>query len=435
MTLLPRTLFGRHLFLLIGLLVASQLASLVLVRVLLVKPRVAQLAAFSAGNLEAIQAALDSLPAAQRERYIARLNQGRGLHIEAAREPVSGFAQPDNPAQRLFLSQLARLLPDDRVDVEWKTEPAQTLWVRLYAGEDSYWVTAAAGPLDPSPPRLWFWATLTSALLAALGAYLIQRHLDRPFRRLVEAASLIGADRQPVALPEDGPREIAALAASVNRMSERLAAADAERNVMLAGVSHDLRSPLSKLRLATEIVAGSIEPGIRAGMERNIETMDAVIGQFLDFARTESAEAATPCDLNQLLEEACQADAGHFALDLAPLPALAMRRQAMSRLIDNLLENARRYGEPPYLLRSGQDDGTVWFELADHGPGIAPAELARLRQPFTRGDAARGGSPGAGLGLAIVDRIVAMHGGRMELAAPPGEGLRVRIELPCRPAA
>jgi two-component system osmolarity sensor histidine kinase EnvZ len=433
MTPLPRTLFGRNLFLLVGLIVASQLVSAVLVRQLIVKPRLAQLAAYSASNLEAIGAALESLPAPERERYIARLNKGHGLHIEPAREPVVGFAQPDSPVQRLFLRKLAELLPEDRADVEWKTAPQHTLWVRLYAGKESYWVTAAAGPLDLGIPRVWFWVALASTLLGALGAYLIQRHLDRPFRRLVEATGRIGDGSQPVAIPETGPREIAALARSFNAMSARLAAADTERTIMLAGVSHDLRSPLSKLRLRVEIAAERIEPELLAGMERNIETMDAIIGQFLDFARTESAEPVVDCDLGELLVAATADGEPPFELDLAPLPPLPLRRQAMIRLIDNLVGNARRYGQAPFVMRSGQDGNTVWFSVADHGPGIAPDELERLRRPFARGDAARSSSPGAGLGLAIAERIVRMHSGRMVLASRPGEGFEVRIELPLAP--
>lgn len=432
MTLIPRTLFVRSLVLLIGLIVASQIVSAVIVRQLVVNPRIAQLAAFSASNLEAIRAALESLPAPERQRYIERLNRSRGFHIQPAGEPVSGFAQPEIPAQSQFLRQLAELLPDDRTDIEWKTEPEHALWVRLYVGNDSYWVTAAAGPIDPGLPRAWVWVSVMSTLLAVFGAYLIQRRLNRPFRQLVEAAGQIGNGAQPATVAETGPSEIAALAHSFNRMSERLRAAEAERTIMLAGVSHDLRSPLFKLRLAIEIVAARIEPEIRVGMERNIEAMDAIIGQFLDFARGEFSEAPVVSDLNLLLAAGGRGngEAVPFELDLTPIPPFALRPQAMTRLIDNLVENARRHGKPPFALRSGCDAAGAWFVVADCGPGIAEADVARVRRPFARGDAARSGSPGAGLGLAIADRIVSLHGGRMALASREGGGLEVRIDLP-----
>lgn len=432
MKLLPRSLFGRNLLLLVLLIVASQVVSAVIIRQMLVKPRIEQLAVLAAHHLEAIQATLEALPAPHRERFLERLNRSSGLHVERAGEPVSDFAQPPLPAQRLFLRRLGELLPDDRADVEWRTEPENTLWVRLYVGDASYWVTAAAGPLDLSLPRTWLWVSLAGTLLAILGAYLIQRHLDRPIRDLVAAAGRIGDGDRPASLAETGPREIAGLAHSFNRMSERLRAADDERVLMLAGVSHDLRSPLSKLRLGLEIAGDAIEPEIRASMERNIAAMDAVIGQFLDFARPEAEEPPQPTDLNALLTEAAlgQPEAPDIALHLTPLPPLALRPRAMARLAANLIDNARHHGRPPLAIRSGSEPGRAWFSVADHGPGIPPQDLERIRKPFARGDAARGGKPGAGLGLAIADRIASLHGGCLLIASKPGEGLEVRVELP-----
>jgi two-component system osmolarity sensor histidine kinase EnvZ len=219
-------------------------------------------------------------------------------------------------------------------------------------------------------------------------------------------------------------------------MSERLRAADAERTLMLAGVSHDLRSPLSKLRLALGISAERMEPEILAGMERNIETMDAIIGQFLDFARPDAEEAPVATDLNELLAEAARDHAGDLdcELELATMPRLPLRPRAMARLIANLVDNARRHGQPPVAIRSGSDGRTAWFAVVDHGPGIPEADLERIRKPFARGDAARSGSPGAGLGLAIAERIAALHGGRVSFASRADSGFEVRVELPVNQA-
>lgn len=432
MRLLPSTLFGRNLLLLVVLIVASQIVSTVIFRQLVIKPRIDQLAAFSASNLEAVRAALESLPPSDRQRFIDSMNRVSGLHIERAQEPISGFAQPAMPAQRLFLNRLGELLPDDRTDVEWKTEPENTLWVRLYVGNDSYWVTAAAGPIDLDLPRAWIWETLASTLLATFGAYWIQRRVNRPIRALVAAAGRIGAGQPPDRLAETGPREIVELAHGFNRMNERLQATDAERAIMLAGVSHDLRSPLSKLRLGLEITAERIEPEILSGMERNIEAMDSIVGQFLDFARPETEEEPVVTDLADLLARTIREHAGDMAWEfrVEPQISLPLRRRAMSRLVANLVENARRYGAPPLLVRGGSEGNHVWFVIADRGPGIAGTELDRIRKPFARGDAARSGSSGAGLGLAIAERIAAMHGGRIILASPPGGGFEVRVELP-----
>lgn len=437
MRLVPRSLFGRNLLLLVALILGGQLASAIVVLQVVVKPRVEQIAALSAKHLESIRAVLEGLPPAAREPFIARINQGGSLHIQPADGPVGGFSEPRRPAHRLYLRYLSERLADERSEVAWKAEPRNTLWVRIHAGGESYWVTITAGTIDLGLPRAWIWVTVLNTLLAVIGAYALSRRIDRPIRDLVAAAVQIGEGSHPPSLPEDGPREIAGLAHGFNRMSERLRTADAERAIMLAGVSHDLRSPLSKLRLGLEIVGEHVEPEIRAGMERNIEAMDGIIGQFLDFARPDAEEPPVLTDLNGILSEAAQAAPGQavFDLDLAPVPPLPLRRRAMVRLIDNLTENARRYGSPPLAIRSGTRGRTVWFTVVDHGPGIPAADLERIRKPFARGDAARSGSPGAGLGLAIAERIAALHGGSLHLAAPAGGGLEVRVELPLPPGA
>lgn len=433
MNLIPRTLFGRNLVLLISLIVVGQVASVLIMRQMVVKPRVQQLAGMFANSLLSIRSALESLPPAARERFIERMNSNDGLHIERADDkPAAGSSDPIAPAYRLFLRYLAERLPADHKDIVWKTVPENTLRVRLNVGEESYWVTAAAGPINLAVPRTWVWVMLLSTFLAIVGAYAIQRRLNRPIRDLVAAAAKIADGSRAVVLSENAPREISELARGFNDMSARLQAADAERTIMLAGVSHDLRSPLSKLRLALEIAGDRIEPDIRVSVERNIAVMDAVIGQFLDFARLDTEETPVLTDLNALLAEVSErgADEAPFDLDLAPIPPLPLLRRAATRMIDNLIENARRYGLPPLRIQSGMEGTTAWFIVRDHGPGISASEFDRVRKPFARGESARSGTAGAGLGLAIADRVVALHGGNMQLASPSGGGFEVRVELP-----
>jgi two-component system, OmpR family, osmolarity sensor histidine kinase EnvZ len=431
--LLPRTLFGRNLVLLVSLIVIGQIAGVVIMRQLVVKPRVEQLAGMFASSIVSIRSALAGLPAPAREHFIEHMNSTGGLHIERAGvEPVAGGSDQIAPAYRLFLRHLAERLPTDRTDIVWKTVPGNTLWVRVHVGDESYWVTAATGPINLAAPRTWVWVTLLSTLLAIVGAYAIQRRIYRPIRDLVTSAAQIADGNRAVLLSENAPREIAELARGFNGMSARLQAADAERTIMLAGVSHDLRSPLSKLRLALEIAGDRIEPDLRVSVERNIAVMDAVIGQFLDFARPDTEEAPVLTDLNVILTQVSKRETNesHFDLDLAPIPPLHLRRRAAARMIDNLTENARRYGMPPLRIQSGVEGTTAWFVVRDHGPGIPESEFDLVRKPFVRGDTARSGMAGAGLGLAIADRVVALHGGTMQLASPVGGGFEVRVELP-----
>jgi two-component system osmolarity sensor histidine kinase EnvZ len=167
-----------------------------------------------------------------------------------------------------------------------------------------------------------------------------------------------------------------------------------------------------------------------------VEDIDAAIGQFLDFARLRDAEAAVPrSDLNALVEHVAgrYVQAGKTVrCALSPVPPLPLRARAIQRLLGNLIDNGLRYGNGEVDVATGNDQRTAFIEVCDRGPGIPREEAERMLQPFTRLDAARGGS-GSGLGLAIVDRVARMHGGAVSLLPRDGGGLRARVELPIPP--
>jgi truncated hemoglobin YjbI len=248
-------------------------------------------------------------------------------------------------------------------------------------------------------------------------------------------------------------------------MSADLAQIDQDRALILAGVSHDLRTPLTRLRMGIEM---SADEGLREGMTADIEEMDKTIGQFLDFARSEGGEAPQAVDLAALLADlASQYRRRSFAVDVsaavAPIPLsrplsqrekggellpspsgrgnegeeptfgadLALRPQALRRAVSNLIDNALRYAgsDNPVELKLGAGAGEVAIEVCDHGPGIPPQDVERIKRPFARLDAARSNAAGAGLGLAIVERIARSHNGRLELLPREGGGLVARLVL------
>ena len=436
MTLVPKSLFGRNVLLIVALIALGQVISAVSFGQLVQRPRLHQLAVITTGTIESVKAGLEALPAGARAAFIAQLNAKGVIRILPATEKVGGFSLPRTLAHRLLIRELAGLLHDDQVEVVWKAESQGTLWIRILLAGEPYWITASGLNQGVALPWAWMGASLLSALLAIAGAYLIQRRINRPLGKLVEASQEIGRGDAPAPLPENGPLEIATVSRSFNQMTASLAQLDRERTIMLAGVSHDLRTPLSKLRLAIEILRDKAEPELIDTMTRSTEEMDAVIDQFLDFARAGSAEATATADLNTLVMDTAAAylDQGHvFTLRLAPIPPLTMRPQAMRRLVTNLIENAVRYGQPEYAIETGATEHTVWLRVLDRGPGISGTEAEALKQPFRRSDAARSGKPGAGLGLAIVERIAKLHCGRLDLLPRDGGGLEVRVEIPLRP--
>jgi two-component system osmolarity sensor histidine kinase EnvZ len=229
------------------------------------------------------------------------------------------------------------------------------------------------------------------------------------------------------------------LARAFNQMSADLARLDSDRALILAGISHDLRTPLTRLRMNIEL-SGADEQ-TRAGMVLDIEEMDATIGQFLDFARATSGETLQETDLAGLLGEIAEQYSRRGATletDFAALPSLRLRAQGVRRAVTNLIDNALRYAgsELPVLLVLRSDAQEIHIEVCDRGKGIPEQEVERLKLPFTRLDEARGNAGGAGLGLAIVDRIARGHGGRLSLSPRAGGGLVARISLPlAAPAA
>jgi two-component system, OmpR family, osmolarity sensor histidine kinase EnvZ len=282
-------------------------------------------------------------------------------------------------------------------------------------------------------PLPWLWMALAAgtALVALLVAYMLMRLLNRPLRQLAGAAASVGRGQYPQPLQADGPDEIRALGGAFNQMLSDLKRTDAERAVLLAGVSHDLRTPLARMRLGVELLHGEAE--LKTDMSKDIEEMDAIVNQFLDFARGAGDERTRIGDLSTLLREVCDSYARRgtaLKLELGAIAPLALRPIAFKRALTNLIDNAIKYGGGEIEVRAGQLDGSVGISVLDRGPGIPAAEIERMVRPFTRLESARTGAGGAGLGLAIVDRIAQLHGGKLTLLPRASGGLEARIELP-----
>ncbi len=230
------------------------------------------------------------------------------------------------------------------------------------------------------------------------------------------------------------------MASAFNRMASGLEGMERERAMVLAGISHDLRTPLTRLRLLLEMSGAHADAeggaAVRA-MVADVEEIDAILGQFLDFARG-ADEAKSEADIGGVLAEIAE----HYARLGKPvtvhehaLPPFRFARLALRRALGNLVDNALRHAGGTIEVLSFAAGDTVAVEVRDRGPGIPEAEIERLKRPFTRLGSARSGVSGSGLGLAIVERIARAHGGRLELAARDGGGLVARLVLSTRAAA
>ena len=435
----PRSLLGRNLLLMAVLIVLGQLVAAVLVRQMIFKPRVAQVADGVARNVTALRAGLQALRRGQRVAFVEAFNRQAAQATPPALPESAARRGLLSPLERQFVQAVSRRLGAGDAETQppqpvWRRDSTGVLALRMVHEGTDYWLNLPSVFPTREFTGAWLVATLASMLLALLGAWWLQRHINRPLVQVVGAAQQLAQGQSPATLPDDGPEEIATVARSFNQMVQSLAAADHERALMLAGVSHDLRTPLTKLRLGVEIAGAQVDAPLAASMARSIDEMDGIVGQFLQFARSGEAEAPTTASLNDLAQAVAEAQADHgraLVLELGALPDVPVRPQALRRALDNLVENAWRHGAPPVVLRTGADATQVWLEVQDQGPGITAEEIHRMRQPFARGGGtARAGAPGAGLGLAIAERVARAQGGALELHSAPGQGLRARLVLP-----
>ncbi|WP_268798964.1 ATP-binding protein [Pseudomonas huanghezhanensis] len=338
------------------------------------------------------------------------------------------------PYSEIYQRQMqAELGADTEVRLRVHAPPA--LWVRAPSLGDG-WLKV---PLYPHPLRGqkiwsvlgWF---LAIGLLSTASAWIFVSQLNQPLKRLVFAARQLGQGRS-VRLPvSDTPSEMTEVYRAFNQMAEDVEQAGQERELMLAGVSHDLRTPLTRLRLSLELMPGDND--LMGGMVRDIEDMDAILDQFLAFIRDGRDEEIEEVDLGDLVREVVapyNTPVEQIRLCLEPIPAFALRRVSLKRLLANLIGNAMHHagnGVEVAAYISG-DSGAPYVVLSvlDRGTGIDESELEGIFNPFIRGDRARSGK-GTGLGLAIVKRIAAMHGGNVELRNRSGGGLEARVRLP-----
>jgi two-component system osmolarity sensor histidine kinase EnvZ len=435
----PRTLFGRNLLLIAALILFVELGIALVFSQMVQESRAARTAELVRQQALALRGALEAMSPVQRATFVARLEREGDPDIVLNHQPA-GLVEPRHLLVRAFLARLAQRLSG--YGIAWQEQPERRLWLRADIDGEPYWLGFDARAMLGNVSSLFLAVSVVAGLMAALGAALIQRHINRPLNALADAAGgvaarLGGAQLEPIHVPR-APQEIARVAASFNRMLRDLGAAEQERVLMLAGVSHDLRTPLSKLRLATELLSPHAEPELIESMKRNIAAADAVIGQFIDFARIGSDEALHLCDVDELARDIARStDPARIRVEPGAPPALLCRPIALRRAVLNLVENALRYAAPEQsgasekvVLRTGCDGTTIIIAVLDNGPGVPAAELERLRHPFTRLDRSRSGHPGAGLGLAIVERIVRLHQGELLLGNRMEGGFEAQIRLP-----
>lgn len=431
MRLLPATLLARTILLMGMLLVTSLATWLTLFNLAEREPRARQIATRVAAVVNLTRAALLAAQPDRRQALLQELSQREGIRIFPLEPEELTLPPPDRPLLKLIWRELQIQLGESTL-VQGDELDEEALWVSFNLGPDDYWLVLPRATLTRGPPWPWIgWGALT-LLLAFTGGWLVVARINRPLRHAATIASHVGHGQFDARLDENGPTEIADLARAFNHMSAGLAEMESDRNLMLAGLSHDVRTPLTRLRLAVEMqVADANE---RAAMIQDMDDMDALTRQFMEFARPVSHSAPVQVNVDALCHEVAE-QFDHRGLHVKILGSVGealLPADSLRRAISNLLENAHRYGAPPVEIELARESGQITITVKDRGTGLSDTEIETAKRPFYRGNAARTGAQGTGLGLAIVERLARQLDGSLTLRNRRNGGLAVRLALPCQ---
>jgi two-component system, OmpR family, osmolarity sensor histidine kinase EnvZ len=422
-------MFGRTAGVIFVALLLSQAVTLGLLHYFVSVPRANLGIGQFVTHLKTIRAALDTMADTEHSTFIRLLNDRDGIRILRMQPDAKATLAPDHPPFRFFRERVKSVLGPS-AEVMTRPQNPRVIFVKLEASGVEYWIAFPRARLERDPAMTLVFAAAISALIALLAASFVVWRINRPLRALAKAAHALGEGQRTPAVAETGPTEIQAVTREFNRMNDALLRVERERAAFLAGVSHDLRTPISRVRLGLEM--SGADSASRDAMVADLDEMNQVIEQFLVFARDESNEALSEVALLPLLEAMVSRSRGKQSITLVPTKAAATilgRPMALQRLFANLIDNAVKYGAAPIEVTVEDDLGDVIVGIADRGPGIALGDVARLKQPFVRRDDARGGPIGSGLGLAIAERIAQLHGTTVDLLPRSGGGLLARVRF------
>lgn len=441
----PINVFWRT-FLLIALLIALSFgATLGIARLLERAPPEQRLAWEIASVVNITRAALVSAEPDRRVQLLDELAQQEEVRI-LPKEPADRIDDPVTaPHLRALEPRLSALLGAS-TRVAGRVNGIDAVWISFEIDEDEYWLILPRDRVERQFGASLGVLGLIASSLALVGALAISRLVNRPLADLAGAIDVLSRGGTPAPLSERGPTEIAAVNRRFNRLAGDLAQLDEDRSLALAGISHDIRNPLARLRIQIEMA--DVDSAERDSMAADIERIDRIVGQFIRYAQAAQPPRAESVDVQAVL--AGIAHAYRSAIESGELELVIDGGDAqrwigdptdLQRSLSNLIDNALHYGRhEPHLparvelqARAARDG--IRLAVRDHGPGIAPQDSERLLRPFARRDRERGESGGSGLGLAIVERLARRYGGRLQLASAPGGGLAADLQLPdYRPA-
>lgn len=408
--LLPRSVFGQLALVIALVLLGSGLLALLLGRELAVRPASEQLLQ----AMDGFASVVEELDRSEGSVKVVQQLRAAGLEVRQTPPPEQ------RPRIAPFLRELrersvAQLGPGREIRLG-RQQGRTVFWLKLATREPT-WVSFALERRGEGMRRFSLLMLAGCVLLVWLAAAYFARRLVLPLRRLAQAAPGIVRGDPPQDL-DSGPREVVELAQALTRSSNDVRAAAEERAFMLAGISHDLRTPLTRVQFALELLPQT-DPDLRAGIDRDIGEIDAILTQFIAYARDGRDEPSEALDLTEICRNALAAADPGWRVSLPDSALMHGKPMALLRAVENLLINAQRHGAFPFALKL-ERRGDAWeVEVSDQGQGLSAEAVERVRQPFVHA----GETGGSGLGLAIVERVAHQHRGELRLIANAPQGL------------
>ncbi|WP_439039594.1 ATP-binding protein [Acinetobacter baumannii] len=351
--------------------------------------------------------------------------------IEYVTNPKEYPSVRDKIIAEFFTNQVEQKLANEigakDVTVYFQFKPSPRIWIQTPEMHGN-WVREPLKTYANYSPELLVGWVVGVPLVSAIIILILVRQMNRPLRRLQNAANEYSkSGTAPYLDTNHGPLEIRQVNQAFNRMVYTLEQTERERRIMLAGISHDLRTPLTRIRLTAEMLPDEF---LREGLVYDVDDMDAILNQFISYMRDGSDEELKDTNINILLQElVVQFKPLDIRFNMQDVPIIPARSLSLKRLIANLINNAKRYGAEPIELSAKVENEHILITVADHGEGIPEDQIEELMQPFVRGNSART-IQGSGLGLAIVKRIVDIHQGEIQIHNREQGGLEVIISLP-----
>ena len=439
MTLFPKNLLNRLILIIASLIIVSQLITIKVFDYFEMEPRAESMAQEISTIVKYTKAAIQSAYPSTRLDLLQSLSKMSDVKIVPAYYFENIKPLPDEIFLSIVVKKIKQDLGEDTI-VTLNHYDIPGIWVSFEIGDGLFWAVIPRNVFDRPFPWHWIGWGIVVFLVSISGAYFLTTRINKPLNLLINATSKLKKGLPFTKIPEDTATEFKEVTKAFNEMASNLAKSENERRFIMGSVSHDIRTPLTRMKLSLEMLPKK-SAFLKESMDQDIDEINQIINQFLDFVRGFDDEPISSLNFGNFLTELKKQHAilGHDlkiskitrSKDIPKNLFIDVRPLAFKRLFDNLINNGVKFSKSNKIeLVAKLYNEKIVINVLDNGPGIPKAQREKLLEPFERLDLARGSIGGSGLGLAIANRIVMVHNGKMELINRRTGGLNVKLTFP-----